>query len=156
MTCSPRLILALVSSMLSQRLRVSPVKLAVEERISPDHGTRQASERRTTDIKIDSWHFRWHQCCCWGASRSFVCVTIHQLKILFFTESDDRSQNVGKTKGRTFVKDVIVNLVICIIEFGNWRVLLSILTCEIKWVSNFYLARVAHSATRLISRGALN
>ena len=52
--CSPPLVLALVSSMLSERLLVSPlVKLAVEER-SQDHGIRQASERRTTDIKMDS------------------------------------------------------------------------------------------------------
>ena len=37
--------------MLSQRLLVSPfVKLAVGER-SPDHGIRQASERRTADMK---------------------------------------------------------------------------------------------------------
>ena len=52
--CSPPLVLALVSSILSERLLVSSlVKLAVEER-SQDHGIREASERRTTDIKIDS------------------------------------------------------------------------------------------------------
>ena len=52
--CSPPLVLALGSSMLSERLLVPPlVKLAVEER-SHDHGIRQASKRRTTDIKIDS------------------------------------------------------------------------------------------------------
>ena len=39
--------------------------------------------------------------------RDLLCVTIHQLKILLFPESDDRSQNAGKTKGRTFLTDLI-------------------------------------------------
>ena len=39
------------------------------------------------------------------------CVTIHQLKILLFTESDNRSQNAGKTMGSTFLTDLIANIV---------------------------------------------
>ena len=52
--------------------------------------------------------------------RDLLCVTIHQLKILLFAESDDdRSQNAGKTKGRTFLADLIVNLVNFFPEFGK-------------------------------------
>ena len=51
--------------------------------------------------------------------RDLLCVTIHQLKILLFPESDDRSQNAGKTKGRTFLADLIVNLVNFFPEFGQ-------------------------------------
>ena len=46
-------------------------------------------------------------------------MTIHQLRLLLFTESDDRSQNAGKTKGRTFLTDLNVNLVNFFIEFGK-------------------------------------
>ena len=46
-------------------------------------------------------------------------MTIPQLKILLFTESDDRSQNVGKTKGRTFLTDLIINLVNFFPEFSK-------------------------------------
>ena len=38
--------------------------------------------------------------------RGLFCVTIHYLKILLFTESDDRSHNVGKAKGGHFSQDV--------------------------------------------------
>ena len=51
--------------------------------------------------------------------RDLFGVTIHQLKILLFTESDDRSQNAGKTKGRTFVTDLIINLVNFFSEFSK-------------------------------------
>ena len=39
-------------------------------------------------------------------------MTIHQLKILLLTESDDPSQNASKTKGRTFLRDLVVTNVI--------------------------------------------
>ena len=51
--------------------------------------------------------------------RDLFCVTILQLRLLLFTESDDRSQNAGKTKRRTFLTDLNVNLVNFFIEFGK-------------------------------------
>ena len=51
--------------------------------------------------------------------RDLFCVTIHCLKILLFTESDDRSQNTGKAKRRTFLTDLIVNLVNFFPEFSK-------------------------------------
>ena len=40
--------------------------------------------------------------------RDLFCVTVHQQKVLFFAESDDRSQNAGETKRRTFSTDLVV------------------------------------------------
>ena len=51
--------------------------------------------------------------------RDLFWVTIHCLKILLFTESDDRSQNAGKAKRRTFLTDLIVNLVYFFPEFSR-------------------------------------
>ena len=57
--------------------------------------------------------------------RDLFCVTIHCLKILLFTESDDRSQNTGKAKRRTFLTNLIVSLVNFFPEFSKafffWR-----------------------------------
>ena len=101
--------------MLFQRLLVPPlVKLAagVEEQ-SPDHGIRQASERRTIDED------RFLICSLISLLLLRSLETIHYLKILLFTESDDRSQNAGKAKGRTFLTDLIVNLVNFFPEFSK-------------------------------------
>ena len=86
---------------------------------SPDHGIRRASERRTTDMKIDSYMFVDISLVVVEKPRDLLCVIIHQLKIMLFAKSDDRSQNAGKTKGRTFLTDLIVNLVNFFPEFGK-------------------------------------